>query len=101
VSTRAEGRPPGQQRAQRRARSPTLQSLREATRAATALLTEKNVPFEEIDVTGDAAARVDLARRTGRRTVPQVFIDGESVGGYDDIAALDRSGRLDELLKTG
>jgi len=69
--------------------------------AATALLTEKNVPFEEIDVTGDAAARVDLARRTGRRTVPQVFIDGESVGGYDDIAALDRSGRLDELLKTG
>lgn len=69
--------------------------------AATALLTQKNVAFEEIDVTGDSAARADLAQRTGRRTVPQVFIDGESVGGYDDLAALDRSGRLDEMLQAG
>ena len=69
--------------------------------AATALLTEKRVPFEEIDVTGDEAARADLAQRTGRRTVPQVFIDGEPIGGYDDLAALDRSGRLDELLQAG
>ncbi len=70
-------------------------------RAATALLGKKNVAFDEIDVTGDDAARADLARRTGRHTVPQVFIDGRSVGGYDDLAALDRSGRLDELLKAG
>lgn len=69
--------------------------------AATALLTQKNVPFEEIDVTGDSTARADLADRTGRRTVPQVFIDGAPVGGYDDLAALDRSGRLDELLQAG
>lgn len=69
--------------------------------AATALLTQKNVAFEEIDVTGDSAARADLARRTGRSTVPQVFIDGDSIGGYDDLSALDRSGRLDELLQAG
>ena len=69
--------------------------------AATALLTQKSVPFEEIDVTGDQAARTDLAKRTGRHTVPQVFIDGESIGGYDDLSALDRSGRLDELLQDG
>lgn len=69
--------------------------------AATALLTEKNVAFEEIDVTGDTAARADLATRTGRSTVPQVFIDGDSIGGYDDLSALDRSGRLDELLQAG
>jgi glutaredoxin 3 len=69
--------------------------------AATALLTDKQVPFEEIDVTGDTQARADLAQRTGRRTVPQVFIDGASIGGYDDLSALDRSGRLDELLQAG
>lgn len=70
-------------------------------RAATALLTKKKVAFTEIDVTSDDAARADLAVRTGRRTVPQVFIDGRSVGGYDDLAALDRAGRLDELLQAG
>ena len=69
--------------------------------AATALFGEKRVPFEEIDVTGDHVARADLAQRTGRQTVPQVFIDGESIGGYDELAALDRSGRLDELLQGG
>ena len=70
-------------------------------RAATALLSKKKVAFTEIDVTGDDAARAELVTRTGRRTVPQVFIDGRSVGGYDDIAALDRAGRLDELLQAG
>lgn len=70
-------------------------------RAATALLGEKGVAFTEVDVTGDDAARGELSRRTGRHTVPQVFIGGRSVGGYDDIAALDRTGRLDELLKGG
>lgn len=69
--------------------------------AATALLTSKKVEFTEIDVTGDDAARRDLMTRTGRRTVPQVFIDGQSIGGYDDLSALDRSGRLDELLNAG
>jgi glutaredoxin 3 len=70
-------------------------------RAATALLLEKNVPFTEIDVTGDDAARAELRTRTGRRTVPQVFIGEQSIGGYDDLAALDRAGRLDEMLRAG
>ncbi|HEY8515676.1 MAG TPA: glutaredoxin 3 [Candidatus Binatia bacterium] len=68
--------------------------------AAKALLTKKNVPFTEIDVTGDSAARAELAERAGgRRTVPQVFIDGTPIGGYDDLSELERSGRLDELLR--
>lgn len=70
-------------------------------RAATALLGNKQIAYTEIDVTGDQAARAELAARSGRHTVPQVFIDGRPVGGYDDLAALDRSGRLDELLKAG
>jgi len=70
--------------------------------AATALLTAKKVQFTEIDVTGDAAARASLVERSGgRRTVPQVFIDGKPIGGYDELSGLDRSGRLDELLQAG
>ena len=71
-------------------------------RAATALLTAKKVPFAEIDVTGNDAARADLVERSGgRRTVPQVFIGGKAIGGYDELSALDRTGQLDELLKAG
>ncbi|MDP9151382.1 MAG: glutaredoxin 3 [Myxococcota bacterium] len=58
------------------------------------LLTARGMVFEEIDVSGDEAKRRWLVETTGRRTVPQVFIDGKSVGGYDEIAALDRAGRL-------
>ena len=46
----------------------------------------------------DPAVREDMMRRTGRRTVPQIYIDEFHVGGYDDLVALDRSGRLDALL---
>ena len=68
--------------------------------AAKALLSKKKVAFTEIDVTGDGAARAELVVRAGgRRTVPQVFIDGTPVGGYDDIAELDRTGRLDTMLR--
>jgi len=56
------------------------------------------VPYEEIDVTGDDDRRVWLVRTTGRRTVPQIFIGGEAVGGYHELVALDRSGRLAEML---
>lgn len=67
---------------------------------AKALLADKGVAFQEIDVTHDPARRRWLAERTGRRTVPQIFIDGQNVGGYDDIAALDRQGQLDVLLSS-
>lgn len=66
--------------------------------AAERLLKSKGVAFEKIDCTGDQPKRDWLAQVTGRTTVPQVFIDGRSVGGYDDLRALDRTGELDKLL---
>jgi len=66
--------------------------------AAKRLLAARAVPYEEIDVTGDDDRRVWLVRTTGRRTVPQIFIGGEAVGGYHELVALDRSGRLAEML---
>lgn len=59
---------------------------------------KKGVPFEEIDLTFDDAGRRDLAKRTGRQTVPQIFVGQTHVGGYDDLRALDRAGKLDPLL---
>ena len=68
--------------------------------AAKRLLSEKGVPFTEIDVTHDAALRAWMVEDSGgRRTVPQIFIDREPIGGYTDLAELDRSGRLDALLE--
>lgn len=67
-------------------------------RAAKAFLTRKGVAFEEIDVTNDPQQRAELVARTGRRTVPQIFVCSESVGGYDDLVELNRSGKLDERL---
>jgi glutaredoxin 3 len=65
---------------------------------ATRLLRKKGVDFEEIDVSADPNTRVWLRSVTGRQTVPQIFIDGRPVGGFDDLAALDRHGQLDALL---
>lgn len=62
------------------------------------LLTKKGVKFEEIDVTNDAEKREWLLEVTSQRTVPQIFINGAPVGGYTDLAALDRAGELDTLL---
>ena len=58
------------------------------------LLGKRGIAFEEIDVTGDAEARAMLAQKTGQRTVPQIFIKGESIGGCDELQQLDRSGAL-------
>jgi glutaredoxin 3 len=62
--------------------------------AAKRLLTARSVPYQEIDVSGDDAKRAWLVEATGRRTVPQIFIAGEPIGGYDELAALDKSGVL-------
>lgn len=65
---------------------------------AKALLDEKGVPYDEIDAT-DPAVRMDMIQRAhGRRTVPQIFIGDRHVGGYDELAALERRGQLDPLL---
>ena len=68
-------------------------------RMAKRLLGERKIPFEEINLDGDSNARRDLAARTGRRTVPQIFIGETHVGGYDDLAALDGGGGLGPLLE--
>lgn len=62
------------------------------------LLGERGIAYEEIDVSGDDALRADVMRRSGRRTVPQIFIDGTSIGGYDELAALDGHGELAPML---
>lgn len=66
--------------------------------AAIRLLDQKGVPYERVSVDGDRAARAWLSQETGQHTVPQVFIGGRPYGGYSDIAALDRQGKLDALL---
>ena len=68
-------------------------------RAAKHLLTEKGAAFTEIDVSGDLALRQEMIDRAyGRRTVPQIFINGTHVGGYDELAELERAAKLDPLL---
>lgn len=67
--------------------------------AAKRLLGDKGVRFEEIDVATDPARRAEMTERAhGRRTVPQIFVGDVHVGGYDDLNALDRAGKLDPLL---
>ncbi len=63
------------------------------------LLRRKGVDFEEINVSGDDELRMKLVQMSGGlRTVPQIWIGERHVGGYDDLAALDRAGELDGLL---
>ncbi|HVZ08569.1 glutaredoxin 3 [Rhodopila sp.] len=61
-------------------------------------LTRKGVPFREIAAQSGSAAREESIRRSGRTSVPQIFIDGQHIGGCDDLLALDRAGKLDPLL---
>ncbi len=65
---------------------------------AVSLLRSKGVKFQEINAPNGSAEREESIRRSGRRTVPQTFVDKESLGGCDDLMALDRAGRLDALL---
>ena len=68
-------------------------------RQAEGLLTKKGVPFTNVDVTTDDAMREKLVELSGgRKTVPQIFIDGTPIGGFSDMADLDRQGKLDGLL---
>ncbi len=65
---------------------------------AKALLRSKEIEFDEIDVTDDPEKRAEMERLSQRRTVPQIFIDGRAIGGYDDARMLDATGELDRLL---
>jgi glutaredoxin 3 len=62
------------------------------------LLQQKGVAYREIDTNGDEKTRAWLREATGQSTVPQLFVDGKSYGGYTDMAALDRAGELDAIL---
>jgi len=66
---------------------------------ARALLQKKGVAFDDIDIDTDGSKRDEMIKRAGGRTsVPQIFIDGVHVGGSDDLAALERAGKLDAML---
>jgi len=68
-------------------------------RAAEHLLNKKSVAFTEIDVSEDIGLRQEMISRAfGRRTVPQILINGTHVGGYDELAELERAAKLDALL---
>jgi GrxC family glutaredoxin len=62
------------------------------------LLDARGIPYDEIDVAHDPELRAQLVERTGRRTVPQIFIDGDPIGGFEELAALDASTRLADLV---
>jgi len=66
---------------------------------ARALFAKKGLEFTEIDVDEDGKLREEMIARSGRRTVPQIFIGDEHVGGCDDLFALDGSGGLDRLIQ--
>jgi glutaredoxin 3 len=66
--------------------------------AARMLLTKKAVEFENIDITVDPQKRQEMQERSGNRSVPQIFIGATHVGGFDELAALEMDGELDELL---
>jgi glutaredoxin 3 len=66
---------------------------------ARALLERKGLPFREVKIDEDPVERdAMLARSGGRRTVPQIFVGDHHVGGFDDLYALDKAGKLDELI---
>jgi glutaredoxin 3 len=62
------------------------------------LLDAKGVAYKEINAPGGSPARAESRSRSGRTSVPQIFIDGKHIGGCDDLVALDRQGGLDPLL---
>ena len=66
--------------------------------AAKRLLDSKGVAYEEIDVMRDVEKKQEMMNRSGRRTVPQIFIDEAHVGGCDDLYDLERAGKLDPML---
>ncbi|MHB8659436.1 MAG: glutaredoxin domain-containing protein [Solirubrobacteraceae bacterium] len=66
--------------------------------SAKALLQRRGIGYEEINLAKDPDGRVELGRRTGMVTFPQIVIDGETLGGFDELLAADRAGRLKSLL---
>jgi glutaredoxin 3 len=68
---------------------------------AKALLDKKGVKYKEVDVMANPGLRKEMEQRSGGHTVPQIFIDGEAIGGCDDLFALDFDGELNTMLHGG
>lgn len=68
---------------------------------ARALLERRGVPFEEVDIEEHPERGAEMTRRSGRRTVPQIFVGERHIGGSDDLYALDAAGELEPLLRAG
>jgi glutaredoxin 3 len=68
-------------------------------RTAKALLDKRSIPYEEVNLAKDPEGRAELVKLTGMMTFPQVVIDGEPIGGYQELAQADRAGRLSELAE--
>jgi glutaredoxin 3 len=66
--------------------------------AAKRLLKKKSLLFKEVPIDRNPALRDEMIQRSGRLTVPQIFINGKSIGGYTEISSLEQSGQLDLLL---
>lgn len=66
--------------------------------SAKKLLAKRNIDYTEINLARDADGRAELSAKTGMFTFPQIVIDGESIGGFQELLAADRAGRLPELL---
>ncbi|PIE89752.1 MAG: glutaredoxin 3 [Acidobacteria bacterium] len=64
------------------------------------LLKKKNITFEEVNVGNDPQMRMKLVEMTGMRTVPQIFFDNRSIGGFTELQALDHSGELDKIIQS-
>jgi glutaredoxin 3 len=67
-------------------------------RDAKKLLARKNLSYNEIAVDKDPAKLAEMVKLSGQRSVPQIFINGKPIGGFNELSALDRSGKLDSLL---
>jgi glutaredoxin 3 len=65
---------------------------------AKSLLEKKGAAYEEVDVMMDEKKRTEMRERAKRSTVPQIFINGQHIGGSDELAALERAGKLDAML---
>jgi glutaredoxin 3 len=66
--------------------------------SAKALLARRGIDYEEINLAKDPDGREELSRKTGMFTFPQIVVDGETLGGFDELVAADREGRLTKLV---
>jgi glutaredoxin 3 len=68
-------------------------------RTAKALLSARKIPYQEINLAKDPDGRAALVAETGRMTFPQILLDGTNIGGFQELAMLDRAGRLSEFVE--